>query len=96
MVASVINQKRFERLEQQLGGIVDAERAGRCSRMMRRNSCKTRSAPATSSPRSRLRSSSPISSERAPGESSRRNCRSRSTVVSAPAMLGLSEFKPLA
>jgi hypothetical protein len=27
MIASVINQKRFERLEQQLGGIVDAERA---------------------------------------------------------------------
>jgi hypothetical protein len=41
-----------------------------------------------------LRSSSPTSSERAPGESSRRNFRSRSTVVSAPAILSLSESKP--
>ena len=66
----------------------------RCSRIMRRNSCKTRSAPTTLFAAQHASLEFADSSERAPSESSGRNFRSRSTVVSTPAIRGLSESKP--
>ncbi|MGB6703624.1 MAG: hypothetical protein WBE94_00545 [Pseudolabrys sp.] len=98
VVAAIVDQKWLKRLEQQLSGLVETSStvpllAHDASQFLEDEICRRR----TSSPRrSTFRSSSPTSSERAPGESSRRNFRNFSTVVSAPAILGLPESSPSA
>ena len=72
-----------------------ARGAGRLdSRIERRNSCSTSSAPGVSSPRSRPRSSSAISRAARFGFSSRRYCRKRSTSSASAIPLPIHRFTP--
>ncbi len=80
VIGDVVDEERLERIERTAAhGRRCAATVERLSCMLRRNSARMSSAPAMSSPRSMLRSSSAISKARAPGFSSRRNSRKRST-----------------
>ena len=94
MVATIIDNERLKRIEQQPRGIFYA---GSYITLLANNAAEFLE--------NEVRADDVFTAQHAafefanqqrtrPGESSRRKCRSRSTVVSAPAILGRSEFKP--
>lgn len=94
MIAAIVDKKRFKWLEEQLSGFIEKSCPVSLLAHDAPQFLQDQIAAGDGVATQHAALNSPTSSDRAPGESSRRNFRNRSTVVSTPAILGLSESKP--